>query len=69
MFQMSTIQEIQKAVSQLSSKDLAHFREWFEEYDAQTWDKQFEQDARSGKLDKLANQAITDFHAGKHKKL
>ncbi len=66
---MSTIQEIQKAISQLSSKDLAPFREWFEEYDAQTWDKQFEQDAQSGKLDKLANQAVKDFRAGKYRKL
>ena len=29
-------------------------------------DKQFEQDAKSGKLDKLANRAITDFRAGKY---
>ncbi len=66
---MSTIQEIQKAVSQLSPQDLTRFRKWFEEYDAQTWDKQFEQDARSGKLDKLADQALKDFRAGKYKKL
>ncbi len=66
---MSTIQEIQKAVSQLSPQDLIQFRKWFEEYDAQTWDKQFEQDARSGKLDKLADQAFEDFRAGKYKKL
>lgn len=49
--------------------DLSEFRAWFEEFDAETWDKQFEEDASSGKLDKLANQAISDFKAGKCKEL
>ncbi len=66
---MSTIQEIEKAVSRLSSGDLARFREWFAEYDAKVWDEQFEQDAQSGKLDKMANQALGDFRAGKYKQL
>jgi hypothetical protein len=66
---MYTVQEIELAVSQLSAIDLARFREWFEEFDAQIWDKQFEADATSGKLGELANQAISDFRAGKYKEL
>jgi len=66
---MYTVQEIEQAVSRLSLQDLARFREWFEEFDAKLWDKQFEQDAKSGKLDHLANQAIADFRAGKYKEL
>ena len=66
---MYTIQEIKLAVSQLSMADLARFREWFEEFDAQLWDEQFETDAASGKLDELANQAISDFRAGKCKEI
>lgn len=66
---MSTIQEIETAVAELSEQDLARFREWFEEYDAQLWDEKFEQAAQSGKLDKQANQAIADFRAGKYKEL
>ena len=66
---MSAILELEQAVSQLPPKDLARFRKWFEEFDARIWDHQFEQDARSGKLDKLASQAIADFHAGKSRKL
>ena len=66
---MSTVQELEQAVKRLSEKDLARFRKWFEEYDAQLWDKQFERDAKSGKLDKLANRAIADFRAGKYKEL
>lgn len=66
---MSAVQELEQAVKQLSEKDLARFREWFEEYDAQMWDEQFERDAKTGKFDKLANQAIADFRAGKYKEL
>ena len=66
---MSTILQLEQAVSQLPRKELARFRKWFEEFDAKIWDKQFEQDAKSGELDKLANQAITDFRASKFKRL
>jgi len=66
---MSAVLELEQAVSQLPSKELARFRKWFEEFDAKIWDRQFEEDAKSGKLDKLANQAIADFRAGKYKKL
>ena len=66
---MRTVQEIEKAVSRLPLEELARFREWFDEFDAKVWDKQFEADAKSGKLDKLANQAIADFRAGKYKEL
>ena len=66
---MLTIQEIEQAVLKLSSEEIVRFREWFEELDAQIWDKQFEMDAKSGKLDDLANQAIADFRSGKCKEL
>ncbi len=66
---MQAVQELQSAVSQLSADELARFREWFDEFDAKAWDKQFEEDVKSGKLDQLANQAIADFRAGKCKEL
>ncbi len=66
---MSTIQEIKQAVTKLSSDDLASFRDWFADFEARIWDGQFEKDARSGKLDKLANEAISEFRAGNYKEL
>ncbi len=66
---MQTIQELQSVVSQLSADELARFREWFDKFDAEVWDRQFEEDVKSGKLDRLANQAIADFKAGKCKQL
>jgi len=64
-----TIHEIEQAITELSPREMARFREWFEEFDAQAWDEQFERDAKSYKLDKLANKAIADFSAGKAKEL
>lgn len=64
---MSTVQEIEQAVSRLSDQELARFRDWFEQFDAKLWDEQFERAAKSGKLDKLADQAVADFRAGKYK--
>ena len=66
---MSAVLQVEQAVSQLPPKELARFRKCFEEFDAKIWDSQFEEDAKSGKFDKLANQAIADFRAGKYKKL
>ena len=43
--------------------------EWFDEFNAELWDQQFAEDAESGKLDQLVNQAIVDFRAGKCKEL
>ncbi|MBE3037467.1 MAG: hypothetical protein IMZ62_01445 [Chloroflexi bacterium] len=64
-----SIQELKQAVIQLPPKDLVRFREWFDEFDAQIWDKQFEADAESGKIDKIAEQALNNYRAGKDKEL
>ena len=63
------IQELEQAVIQLPPKELARFRKWFEEFDAQAWDKQLDADAKSGKLDKIAEQALNNYRAGKAKEL
>ena len=64
-----SIQDLKQAVTRLPPKDLARFRTWFEEFDAKMWDKQFAADAGSGKLKKIAEQALDDYHAGKAKEL
>ena len=66
---MAIVQKIEKEVSNLSREELAEFRAWFEEFDAAIWDKQFEEDVRSGKFDKLAEAAIKDFKKGKLKEI
>jgi hypothetical protein len=51
---MSNLQEIERAVSQLSDEELADFRVWFAMFDAEIWDRQFEQDVAAGRLDDLS---------------
>jgi hypothetical protein len=62
---MSTIQEIEDALRQLSAEDRAAFRAWFAEFDAQEWDHQFESDVASGKLDWLVAEARADRESGR----
>jgi hypothetical protein len=64
---MQSVKEIEDAIIKLSKSDLINFRDWFEKFDQEEWDKQFEKDVKSGKLDALAEQAILDFKAGKCK--
>ncbi len=64
-----TITELEQAVTQLSEQELARFREWFEEYDAQMWDKQIEEDAKSGRLDQLLAKVDEEYNAGLSKPL
>jgi len=59
------IEQIKEAVLQFSPADLASFRVWFNEWDADIWDKQFELDATEGRLDALANEALRDVRRGR----
>lgn len=62
---MSTIAEIEDAVRRLSPKDLAAFREWFVQLDAEAWDRQIEEDVAAGRLDSLAEEALQDLRQGR----
>ena len=66
---MTTVEDIEKAVSKLAGDELARFRAWFEEFEAARFDRQIERDARGNKLDRLADAALADFHAGRAKEL
>lgn len=66
---MSGVQEIEAAVRKLSRQELLSFRDWFSEFDAAAWDKQFEEDVRLGKLDALADEAVRDLQEGRCKDL
>ena len=62
---MSTIAEIEDAVRRLSPEDLAAFREWFVQLDAEAWDRQIEDDVAAGRLDSLAEEALEDWTQGR----
>ena len=66
---MGKIEVLERQVQALSSEDLAEFRRWFAEFDAEVWDQQFEADVKAGKLDALAEKALRAHAAGQSTKL
>jgi hypothetical protein len=59
---MSTVQEIEAAISKLSETDFAELRGWI-------WERDIENDAVSGKLDYVAAEALHEHQSGKTKQL
>ncbi|ACK70937.1 conserved hypothetical protein [Gloeothece citriformis PCC 7424] len=57
----NNLEEIERAVSQLSNEERAKFRAWFAQFDAAEWDQQFEADVAQGRLDALAEKALKDL--------
>lgn len=64
-----TVKEIAQAIAQLPKDQLAEFRAWYAQFDAEVWDRQIEEDISAGKLDSLADAAIAEHRAGRTKKL
>jgi hypothetical protein len=56
-----TIEDLEKAVATLPPEQLAEFRAWFEAFDAARFDEKIECDAKAGRLNRLADQAIHDL--------
>jgi hypothetical protein len=66
---MSTLEDIEKALTELPPDQLAEFRAWFEAFDATRFDEKIERDAKAGRLERLAEQALADFRAGRAREL
>jgi hypothetical protein len=62
---MSTVQQLENTVRQLSAEELAAFRSWFAEFDAAEWDRQIEADVSAGRLDWLVEEARRDSREGR----
>jgi hypothetical protein len=66
---MTTLEDIEKAVAELPPDQLMRFRAWFDELEATRFDQKIELDAEAGRLDRLAEQALADFRAGRAREL
>ncbi len=64
-----TLQEMEVAIRNLSSDELDQLMAWFEEYYAQVWDKQINDDANSGRLDTLLADVDKEYNSGLSKSL
>ena len=62
---MSTIEEIEAAISRLSEGDRAKLRDWLANLDQDEWDKQIADDEAAGRLNALADEALRDLREGR----
>ena len=59
------VKEIETAIAQLPPAAVAELADWFEQFHEQLWDKQIEQDLRSGRLQSLLDEAQDDLESGR----
>jgi len=66
---MSTVTEIEDALRALPVDQARSVADWLQDYLEDQWDRQIENDARAGKLDRLAAKALKDHQSGRTKPL
>jgi hypothetical protein len=66
---VGAVEKLELLIKSLSPEELAQFREWFAEFDAQVWDRQIEADTTAGKLDRLIEESMADQRARKTRPL
>ncbi|MCD6561899.1 MAG: hypothetical protein J7L16_09120 [Deltaproteobacteria bacterium] len=66
---MQNVEEILSSIESLSREEFARLREWFYERDWERWDKEIEEDSKSGKLGFLVKEALAEKTDEKLKEL
>ncbi|MGP0064613.1 MAG: hypothetical protein ACLQGP_13575 [Isosphaeraceae bacterium] len=64
-----SVMEIENAITQLSARELAVLMAWLEEYHAQAWDKQIEEDLEAGRLDAVLAEVDREIEQGQARPL
>jgi hypothetical protein len=62
---VSTVDDIKRAIERLPKPEFWKLSAWVIRKHDDEWDRQIEKDIRGGKLDKLAEEAIEEYKAGK----
>ena len=66
---MTRVEKLEREIQRLSRDEIAAFRDWFRKYDSNEWDREIEQDIQAGKLDRLAEKAITAHKEGRTREI
>ena len=66
---MATVEAITTAIAELPPEQVAQVRAWMDERAEAAWDAQIERDKRVGRLDALAERALTEYRAGQTRPL
>jgi len=59
-----SVKEIQSAITQLPTGELAALLEWIEEYRAEAWERQIAQDVEAGRFEVLRQRVREQRQAG-----
>jgi len=59
------VQEIEEAIERLPQRELFALTDWLSHRFEDAWDRQIEEDVNAGRLDKLAEEALAEYQAGK----
>jgi len=65
---MTKVEVLEEQIKKLSSAEFAELRDWLLERDWDSWDRQIERDAASGKLDRIFQEAHEAHRQGKSTK-
>lgn len=66
---MGLLDDIQAKIYELSREERTRLREWFDEFDGDSWDKDHEANVKAKKLDGAASEAKQQFTDGRYKEL
>jgi hypothetical protein len=66
---MTKLEQIEKSILELSPDELMAFADWFEEMQEQNFDDAIERDAKAGKLNTLAEKALSELRSGRTRPL
>ncbi len=61
---MDKLAEIKAIIERLPADDLKQLNEWIADLCWEEWDREIEEDAKAGLLDKLVEQATADLRSG-----
>ena len=66
---MNLLEQIQSKIYELTKEERARLREWFDEFDGDSWDKDFDEHVKEKKLSGEAEKAAKNFSDGKFTEL
>lgn len=65
----SKLENIQTLIYELTKDERGRLREWFDEFDGDSWDVEFDSDVKAKKLAEHVKQAKDDAGSGKAKEV
>jgi hypothetical protein len=66
---MNLLEQIQSKIYELSKEERSRLREWFDEFEGDSWDSQFDENMKDKKLDGEVSKAKQNFSDGKFKEI